>query len=526
MPSSLRTPLICIAVLAALVPMLAHAPRAQASDQQLSIMMDDDNLIYRGDEVRDQTLRQMKAMGVDYVRVTLLWSVVADGAQSTPARKRHFYKRGANNPKAYPRLNWDRYDQLVRACKTLGIGVYFDITGPGPAWGMTKPPRSQARNRRTWKPKPRQFYKFVQAVGTRYNGTYHDENYGHGALPRVSFWSLWNEPNQGGWLTPQWWKGQPYAPRLYRDLYFFGHRALESTGHAKDVILIGETAPIGSDARTTRSPIRPKPFINALLCIGTTDPGCSDFDKYGPLQATAWAHHPYTKKLAPNQRDPNPDDITMANIADLPALLDNAAATTNHIVSGLNVVSSEFGYETNPPDPYQGIPLETQANWINLGDLLAWQQPRVMANTQFLLRDVPPLRNHKVGSKAYWFTYQSGLFTQNGQAKPAAQAYSFPFLAFVTGRNPDSGAPIVTYWGQLRFRPNDLPPEAYDTVQLQFKPADGSTDWVPLGDPVVVSNGKGFFTGQIEVPAAGSVRAHWEGAQVPYTADSRAFPVA
>src|SRR5207248_2210560 len=142
------------------------------------------------------------------------------------------------------------------------------------------------------------------------------------------------------------------------------------------------------------------------------------------------------------------------------------------------------------------------------------------------LRDVPPLRNHKVGSKAYWFTYQSGLFTQNGQAKPAAQAYSFPFLAFVTGRNPDSGAPIITYWGQLRFRPNDLPPEAYDTVQLQFKPADGSTDWVPIGDPVVVANGKGFFTGQIEVPAAGSVRAHWEGAQVPYTADSRAFPVA
>ena len=63
---------------------------------------------------------------------------------------------------------------------------------------------------------------FVEAVGKRYSGRYRDEDTGHSRLPRVSFWSLWNEPNQGGWLTPQFVGGKPYSPRLFRSLYIAG----------------------------------------------------------------------------------------------------------------------------------------------------------------------------------------------------------------------------------------------------------------------------------------------------------------
>src|SRR4051794_19481854 len=70
-----------LVLVALLLPAGAHA-----GPQQLSVMMDDDSLVYRGDAARDRALKLMKALGVDEVRVTVLWSVVADGAGKTRAR--------------------------------------------------------------------------------------------------------------------------------------------------------------------------------------------------------------------------------------------------------------------------------------------------------------------------------------------------------------------------------------------------------------------------------------------------------
>ena len=77
-------------------------PAARASDDQLSIMMDDDLLLYSGDQVRDAALHKMASAGVDMVRVTVLWSVVADHAKAGHKQHARFNKLGAANPKAYP----------------------------------------------------------------------------------------------------------------------------------------------------------------------------------------------------------------------------------------------------------------------------------------------------------------------------------------------------------------------------------------------------------------------------------------
>jgi hypothetical protein len=517
----LFAPLIALLiVLMALAAAIALPVDADASEDQQSIMMDDDQLLYRGDQARDAALHKMASAGVDIVRVTVLWSVVADRAKQTPAARKRFNKLGAANPKAYPKLNWDRYDRLVRAANQLHIQTYFDVTPPGPSWGHARAPRSQRANARTWKPKPTEFFKFVFAVGKRFSGTYKDENDRHPVIPRVYLWALGNEPNQGGWLTPQWEHGKLASPRLYRSLYFAGRRALDQTGHSRDYIFAGETAPLGSSKRTSRSPVRPKAFIRQLVCApGHTDGGCSDFDKFGPLQMSAWAHHPYTKRLSPLQKDGNPDSITMANLGDLPTLLDELATQTSHIAAGLPVLSTEFGYETNPPDKFSGIPLQRQADYLTLGDYLTYLNPRVVGNTQFLLRDVPPLRKYRKTSKRHWFTYQSGILTRSGKPKPSALAYVFPFLAQPTGTPLTAGV-----WGQLRFRPNNLPEGAQDQVQIQFKPADGSADWTALGDPITVTNARGFFTAQVSAPAAGSLRAAWPAAG-PFVSISRPSPV-
>src|SRR5438128_8700688 len=109
------------------VALAVAAPAARANDTQLSIMMDDDHLLYRGDAVRDDTLRRMQALGVDRVRVSVLWSVVAQDAKKGKKRAKQF--RG-DKPGTYPAGNWDRYDRLVRAANQIGVRLYFNVTGP------------------------------------------------------------------------------------------------------------------------------------------------------------------------------------------------------------------------------------------------------------------------------------------------------------------------------------------------------------------------------------------------------------
>jgi hypothetical protein len=143
-----------------------------------------------------------------------------------------------------------------------------------------------------------------------------------------------------------------------------------------------------------------------------------------------------------------------------------------------------------------------QAQFNQLGEFLAYNDPRVVATTQFLLRDVGPLKRYPKGSRLYWFTYQSGLYTNADQPKPAANAYYFPFIA------TPAGAGTANVWGQLRFRPNALPAGAQDLVQLQHAPP-GSESWTDVGEPILVTSPMGYFTGSVRYPGPGQLRAIW-----------------
>lgn len=489
-----------VLLLALLALPAVGASSARANPQStLSIMMDDNSLIYRGDAVRDQTMRRMKALGVDYVRVTVLWKVVAH-------RMRASQRRNASRPSAYPFRNWDRFDRLVRAGKTLGIGIYFNVTGPGPKWVMGKAPKSQRKYADTWKPNGRQYRRFVQAVGARYDGTHRDENDRHALLPRVNFWTLYNEPNQPGWLTPQWKGKVPWSPVLYRDLWLNGRAGLDASGHRNDIVMIGETAPLGNTNTNPGSPIYPKKFIREFFCVNARnrrytgasarERKCSTLRRIEPLRYIAWAHHPYTKKLGPKTRDPSRDAITMANIGELPQLLENIGARRDSSASLNLAAATEFGYETDPPDPFSGIPLAQHAENINVGDYVVYKEPRVIANTQFLLKDVKGDSRYPKGNKKHWFTYQSGLFYAGGKPKPAAAAYRLPLV--LTGRT-GSGP---SFWGWLRF----LPFGTKTQVQMQFRPS-GAPTFRNVGAPVKVTNPSGFFETTQAAAGPGTWRA-------------------
>ena len=542
------SPSIRLIVLAFVLGGLIAPTAAQASPTQQSIMMDDDLLVYRDDSTAAKTLTQMKGLGVDTVRVTVLWKTVAEFAKFTKSdmaklKKSKKAKKGTAardvqraierarrqnkrfkpaNPRTYPTRNWDRYDNLVRAASDRGIRVYFNVTGPGPRWAHAKRPKGSSALQSTYKPRVREFKRFVTAVGKRFDGTYRDENGSRGVLPRVNMWSLWNEPNQGGWLSPQWERRGsqlvPASPALFRKLHQAGYEGLVASGHRVDnsIILLGETAPLGSSKKTGKSPMRPKQFLREVFCIqsnGTPYTGsaarardCGDLSK-GPLQASGYAHHPYTKNVPPTQRDPHPDAVTMANISELGTLLDEMSARTKAVSAGLSIFSTEYGFETNPPDPFSGVPLPAQAKYNTVGEYLAWSNPRIASQAQFLLADVAPVRRRPKTSKSYWFTYQSGLFFQRGQPKPAAYAYSFPFVATPTGANPATGAPAFSLWGQLRFRPNGAP----DQVHVQWRPKDNSSGWITVGEPVATDH-FGYFTAARFAPAL--TPGEWRGAWV------------
>jgi hypothetical protein len=313
----------------------------------------------------------------------------------------------------------------------------------------------------------------------------------------------------------------PASPMLYRSLFYAGRRALDATGHGGDLILLGETAPLGSSAQGRRSPLRPKKFLRELLCVdaagrpltgrGAQARGCTDFEKFGPLRATAYGHHPYTKDLSPIKPDKSPDSITMANIGDLSKLLDRYAKT-KRIPGNMLVALTEFGYETNPPDPFSGQTLAHQAEYLNIGDYQAYVDPRVISQTQFTLDDYAPVKGARPGTKPYWFTYQSGLYFRNGTPKPSAGAYALPFLAaHVQGQ--------LGVWGQLRFRPNGIT----DQVRIEHLAGDGS--WQPVGDPVAVTSPMGYFQVLLPFAGAGQYRAHWTGGEAPFEAFSRAAAV-
>src|SRR5687767_8979192 len=429
---------------AAAVAMLSVPSSAPAAPYLISLMQDDDELVYTTLQDRRAALDRMKELGVEAVRVTLLWRVVAP---NTDSRRK---PRGFNpaKPGEYRHFLWDPYDEVVRLAAARDIEVNLNPTGPGPKWAHKRTriePAAQA-----WRPSPKQYAKFVRAAGRRYSGSYRDENQGGRILPRIDWWGVWNEPNQPGWLTPQGETKRGVgevaaAPHLYRALLVAGAKALLRTGHADDLVLIGELAPIGSAVKPkgARGSLRPGLFLREMFCLTrrfrpfrgaeARARGCRKVGRLGVLERfprLGFGHHPYTRKRAPTKPEPKRDMINIGNINELPRTLDRIAARTGLLPPEMPIFFTEFGYQTRPPDPFRGISQALQARYINEGDFIAWKHPRVFSSAQFLLYDSPPRTEFPRNSAPYWATFQTGLFTglPEGNAKPAVDAYKFPLV--------------------------------------------------------------------------------------------------
>ncbi|MDP9385886.1 MAG: hypothetical protein M3P50_11765 [Actinomycetota bacterium] len=485
-----RPPLLALATLLAALAVTA-APAAGSSTQE-STFQDDNRLIYAPPERVRATLDELASLGVDRLRITVVWAAVAPNPRSR-ARPRF----DAADPDAYPPGAWDRYEVVTREARARGMDVSFNLTAPAPLWATGRPPREDVAE--TFEPSPQEFGAFAAAAGRRFDGA--------AGRTRVSHWSIWNEPNQSGWLTPQFadaggGRFADAAPRLYRGLLDAAYGALHATGHGRDTILIGETAPKGDASRGVKRRMKALVFVRGLYCIDAqgrpltgrlaADLACDPPDRFrarhpGLFDATGFAHHPYELLLDPSTRQSDPDFVTLSSLGRLTKTLD-AAFSLYGVARRLPLHLTEYGYQTDPPDELSGVPYARQAAYLNESEYLAWRDARVQTLAQFLLFD----DGDPIGT-----TFQSGLRTFSGQAKPALDAYRLPvWVARPTVRR---GA-ALRVWGMLRSAPNGRPAGA--VLQLR---SGRSAEWRTVRQ-VRTTNPRGYFTTSFRLRSSGRVR--------------------
>jgi hypothetical protein len=524
----------------------SSTPRAAAGRQMQSIFQDDLLLIDSPTATVEKTLQTLRGLGVDRVRATVLWlSIAPDGTLRKPPK--HFH---AGDPNDYPAAGWAPYDRLVELAGRDGIAVDFNVTAPGPRWAMVQPAPS-AKLASHYRPSPSAFGQFVAAVGRRYSGRWPATAGSRTLLPRVSFWTIWNEPNQPGWLAPQW-RGigaqrAMDAPRLYRLYVAAGFAALRRTGHtpATDTILVGELAPEGTEGTADETPIPPLSFLRALYCVGdsyqplrgpqTGALHCpaggspSAFVKANPglFDVTGFAHHPYSFFLAPNVPiGSDPNFAPLASLGALESALDRIFAAYG-VHRRLPIYLTEYGYESKPPNPFRGVKPALQAAYLDEAQYMAWKDPRVRSMAQFLLVDSAPNTADKPGTIGYWSTFQTGLEYLGGRHKPAFAAYRLPI--WIPQPTVARGAALFV-WAMLRLAPNDTTQQAevqWAAARVSGAPgaggkgrARGSGAGAEGGRArtyrtlatVTTNDPDGFLTARVHVPGSGRVRVAWRSA--------------
>ena len=162
------------------------------------------------------------------------------------------------------------------------------------------------------------------------------------------------------------------------------------------------------------------------------------------LRADGFAHHPYSLDTAPGASAPTLDRVQIGELGKLTGLLAELHRR-GRIERKLPLFLTEYGYETNPPDP-RGVAPEVHARYLGHATYLGWRQPEVKMFPQFLLQDVGP--DETKAPRKRWHEYQTGLFHHDGRVKrDVLQGFRLPFHVELRGQR---GRREVLAFGQVR----------------------------------------------------------------------------
>jgi hypothetical protein len=391
---------LCLcALVAAALPSAALASHSQSMTFEAPIDL-------ANPATRPQAFDEISSFGVKSTRIVLLWQTVAPAPASRV--KPDFDATDPNN------YNWSAYDPQVDGAVARGWNVLLTVSGPVPRWAT-----NGARDNLT-RPRPAQFQQFMTAVARHYGA-------------KVARWSIWNEPNQPQFLLPQYSAGKhtPLSPRIYRNLFLAGQRGLHDGGLANPQVLIAETSPRG-----TSHVVAPLTFLRGMLCL---DSRYRKVGKCAKIDVAGYAHHAYTTAAGPLFKPKQPNDVTIGVIGRLITALDRAARA-GAINAHLPIHLTEFGIQSTP-DPIVGVSQAKQSDYRSIAERLAYDQPRIVAFSQYLMRDDPPKAG--VPRALRYPGFESGLRTHAGKAKAALTGFRLPLAALRRGSR-------VSLWGLVR----------------------------------------------------------------------------
>ena len=274
-------------------------------------------------------------------------------------------------------------DELVRNAALRGMEVLLTIWGT-PAW-------ANGAARRNVAPRdPEDLRDFAQALASRYSGR-------HPGYPFVRFYTIWNEPNAGYFLSPQFdSRGRSVAPRTYAALVAAGYAGIKR-GSPSALVGAGETAARGADRRKPRVQDSHSPARFARLVAAAAP----------DLPFDAWAHHPYPRndRTHPGARQRWPA-VGFTGLGRFEASLGRWFDRPE-----VPVWLTEIAYRTSP-EVGGGAPYALQAKYLSRALSLARSRPGVRMLVWFIFRDEP-------GEP-----WQSGLVDQLGRAKPALATFA------------------------------------------------------------------------------------------------------
>ena len=364
-------------------------------------------------KLRPGALNTISSLGVHALRIVMYWRNVAPSPTSTAVPKVDL-----TNPANY---NWGQYAALITAARALHWSIMLNVSGPVPRWATAGHKDYLTR------PDPLDFQNFMTAVGREFSS-------------QVSLWAIWNEPDHPFFLMPQFnSNGTPASPLIYRSLWQSAYKGLQASGLKSPKVLFGDTAPTGYEHTTGSHDVAPITFLQGALCLNSSyrmASTCSKLPIYG------WAHHAYGLRGGPYVNWSDPNDVTIDSLSRLTTALDRAARA-GAIPAGVPVYLTEFGWQTKPNRDLAVSPAN-QAIFDAVSEHIAYDNPRVAAFSQYLLRDDPLGGAPGASVNGGYVGFQTGLEYISGQAKPLLNGFRLPLTV------ARSASSSYSLWGLVR----------------------------------------------------------------------------
>lgn len=428
-------------------------------------------------------LRQTKATGAQFVHILIRWGNVAPRAQPS-----------VWNPEdpADPNYNWESTDTAVTRVVEAGLTPVVTVIG-APKWAQRcEAPeviRGEVLSGRLCDPDPQALVDFARAAARRYSGLLP-------GLPRVRYWQGLNEPNLSLFFNPQFRKGKPVSPILYRKLINAFYFAVKSANRSNLVLAAG-LGPIAVPHLT----IGPMRFARELLCMtGRHKPRPLPGNCHGGVHFDIFDIHPYTTG-GPTHKG-HVDDVEFGDLGKLQELI-RAADQAGRIKGRFRrtpLWNTEMSWDSKPPDP-GGLPMPILRRWAAEALYRVWSAG-INHSFWYSLRDQAP------SNRPFSETLQSGLYFRGAtvaedRPKPSMYAFRFPFVAYSRPRG-------FFFWGRT-------PTSKGGRVVIQIRKGRG---WRNATVTHADKNGifEGFVEGAFGRQKHGWVRAIYRGeSAVPFS---------